>query len=196
LKQSNIEILLQSDEISLMVVQTLLDVDFLGNVLPDVLVFLELQEVLLHMEQFLILLIVGEVQDRYSILDLETEGVNQVVNDHYIVQASVLDDPQILDVKSVVGLHAVLSVEHPVDGLQLLVQVAHDRLSVVHRRGREYVNEEVLAHSLQKLQAVGSDVEPEHVAIQLQGHVGFLIIENRVDQGLVQVQNEQFLGGV
>ena len=150
----------------------------------------------LDMEQLLIFLIIGEIQDWNPVLDLKSERVDQVVDDHDIVQVSVLDDPQVLNVKPIMSLHAVLSMEDSVNGLVLFVQMSNDGLGIVNRWGSENINEEVLAHSVQKLKAMGSDVEPELVAIQFKVHVRFFIIEDRMNQRFVKVQHQQLLRSV
>lgn len=85
------------------------------------------------MEQLLIFLIIGEIQDWNPVLDLKSERVDQVVDDHDIVQVSVLDDPQVLNVKPIMSLHAVLSMEDSVNGLVLFVQMSNDGLGIVNR---------------------------------------------------------------
>jgi hypothetical protein len=57
--------------------------------------------------------------------------VNQVVHHHYVLQSSILDDPQVLDVQASVGLQAVSAVQYSLDGLLLLVEIVDDGLGVV-----------------------------------------------------------------
>ena len=104
--------------------------------------------------------------------------MHQVVDNYDVVQISVLDDSEILDVESIVGLHAVFPMENAVDGFVLFVQVADDGLGVVDCGGGKDINEEVFTHSIQEFEAVGSDVESEIVAIKFQIHVRFFVIED------------------
>jgi hypothetical protein len=122
--------------------------------------------------------------------------VDEIVHNHNILEFSVLDDPQILDIESVVSFHTILAMQNTMDRLFLLVQILDNGLSVVHRGGRENVNRVQLVHLLQEFEAVGSDIELELIALDCKGYVGFFASEHRVDEGLIQIQHEEFLLGV
>lgn len=122
--------------------------------------------------------------------------MNEIVHNHNILEFSVLDDPQILDIESVVSFHTILAMQNTMDRLFLLVQILDNGLSVVHRGGREDVNRVQFVHLLQEFETVGSDIELELIALDCKGYVGFFACEHRVDEGLVQIQHEEFLLGV
>lgn len=63
------------------------------------------------MKHLLILLVSVEGNDRNTVINLEREGKDRVVNDNEIFEISVFDDPQVLYVVAFLSLDAVVSVQ-------------------------------------------------------------------------------------
>ena len=61
------------------------------------------------MEELSIRLIIEELKDWDPVVDLQTKALAQVINDDYILEFAVLNDPQVLDIEPVLGPHAVLA---------------------------------------------------------------------------------------
>lgn len=107
-----------------------------------------------------------------------------------------MNDPQILDEEPILRLHAVLPMQQSQDCLLFLVQVIDDGLGVVKGASRENIHVVVLAHVGQKLIAIGPHVELELISLVRELHIGLLVGEHRMDESLVEVQNEKFLLGI
>ena len=162
--------------------------------LPHVVFRTQLNQSLLQPLELPILLVVQKFKDGDAVVDLEAEGVNQVVNHDDVLEGPVLDDPEVLDEKAVLSFHAVLSMQKPEDSLLGSVQVVDDGLCVVEGPGCENVDVEVLTHIGKEFEAVGPDVEFELVPLVVVSHISFfLLVEDRVDQSLVKVQHQKFL---
>ena len=63
------------------------------------------------MHHFFILLIIIERNDRNTIIDLECKTINTVVNDDYVLEIPVLEDPKIFDIVPLLSKEAMLSIE-------------------------------------------------------------------------------------
>lgn len=63
------------------------------------------------MHHFFILLIIIERNDRNTIIDLECKTINTVVNDDYVLEVPVLEDPEIFDIVPLLSEEAMLSIE-------------------------------------------------------------------------------------
>ena len=63
------------------------------------------------MHHFFILLIIIERNDRNTIIDLECKTINTVVNDDYVLEIPVLEDPEIFDIVPLLSEEAMLSIE-------------------------------------------------------------------------------------
>ena len=63
------------------------------------------------MHHFFILLIIVERNDRNAIIDLECKTIYTVVNDDYVLEVPVLEDPEIFDIVPLLSKEAMLSIE-------------------------------------------------------------------------------------
>lgn len=107
-----------------------------------------------------------------------------------------MDDPEILDEEPILSLHAILSMKKSLDRLLLLVQIGDDRLCVVVGASSEDIDVVVDAHIGQELEAIGTHVELELISFAGELHISFVVGKNRVDEGLIEVQNQKLLLGV
>ena len=57
------------------------------------------------------MLIIIERNDRNTIIDLECKTINTVVNDDYVLEIPVLEDPEIFDIVPLLSEEAMLSIE-------------------------------------------------------------------------------------
>jgi len=88
------------------------------------------------------------------------------------------------------GLHAVFPMKEALDCLLWLIQIVDDRFSIIESACGEYIDIVVLTHVGQKLEAVGSDIEPKLITFVSISNIGFLIfVENGVNQGFVQIHH-------
>ena len=72
--------------------------------------FLKAVEIVPQMLQFLILLVVVEGQDRYTVVDVEGEAQSTIVDDDHVFQIAIFNYSQIFD-ETILRLNAVLSVK-------------------------------------------------------------------------------------
>ena len=162
--------------------------------LPHVVLCTQLNQGLLQPLQLSILLVVQKFKDGDAVVDLEPEGMHQVVDHDDVLEGPVLDDPEVLDEKAVLSFHAVLSMQKPEDSLLGSVQVVDDGLCVVEGPGCENVDVEVLTHIGKEFEAVGPDVEFKLVPLVVVSHISFfLLVEDGVDQSLIEVHHQKFL---
>jgi hypothetical protein len=70
--------------------------------------------------------LIGKLKDRDSVVNLKAKRMDQVIDNDYVLELSIFDDPEIFDVVSVVGLHAVASVQKSADQFLGLVEVVYD----------------------------------------------------------------------
>jgi len=63
------------------------------------------------MHHFFILLIIIERNDRNAIINLECKTIYTVVNDDYVLEVPVLEDPEIFDIVPLLSKEAMLSIE-------------------------------------------------------------------------------------
>ena len=76
--------------------------------------------------------------------------MNQIIDNYNIRQSSVLDDSEVLNSESVMGLEAVAAAEYSLNGPFPGVQMSDYFLGIVFSGSREHVNLKVRADSLQK----------------------------------------------
>jgi hypothetical protein len=95
-----------------------------------------------------------------------------------------------------VGLETVVSSKDGLDCFLWFVEVFYDRVSVAFCRGSIHNDIVILVHFLQKLVAIWPYIKLEHVFPDLQSNIRLLNVSNRVNQGLVEVQDEQFLSEI
>lgn len=113
--------------------------------------------------------------------------MGQIIDHDDILEVPILDNPEILDEKAILGLHAILPVEETLDGLFLLVQVCDDGIGVIESACGEDIDVVVIAHAGQKLEAIGPHIELELIALTGKADVGLFIGEDGVDQGFIQI---------
>lgn len=85
------------------------------------------------------------------------------------------------------GLHAVFTMQDPVNSFILLIEEIDDGPGIVLGGGSIDINCVKFGHFLEELQAVRPDVELELVAFDGEGDIGLLIREDGVDQSLVKI---------
>ena len=112
--------------------------------------------------------VVNKFKDRDSIVNLQAETVEQIIDDHHILEIAVLDDPEILDEEPILGLHAVLSGEHVGDVLVLWINVIDDGICIVLGRGREDDDLVDLANIQEELLQVRP--EGDEVLVKMNSH--------------------------
>lgn len=61
--------------------------------LPHVVLGAQLNQGLLQPLQLSVLLVVEKLKDRDAVVDLEPEGVHQIIDHDYVFEGPVLDDP-------------------------------------------------------------------------------------------------------
>ena len=76
--------------------------------------------------------------------------MDQIINNYNIRQRSVLDDSEVLNSESVMGLEAVAAAEYSLDGSFPSIQMSDNVLGVVFSGSCKHVNLKVRADSLQK----------------------------------------------
>ena len=92
--------------------------------------------------------VVGKVEDGNAVIQLQSKGVDQIVDDDDITEIPVLDDPQILDAEALLGLKTMISAQNPLNSFSLCVEMGHNRLSVIFGGSCENVYFEEMAHPL------------------------------------------------
>ena len=102
------------------------------------------------------MLVINKFEDRYSIVDLQTKAVEEVVDNDHVLEVTVLDDSEILDEEAILGLHAMLPGEYIWDVLVLRIDVIDDGICIVLGGGCEDDDLVGLAHVLEELHQVGS----------------------------------------
>ena len=101
--------------------------------LVDIVGFEHLEKVAGQIFQFFVILIINELEYGNSVIDLESEAVEKVVDNHHVLQFAVLDYPQVFNEEPVLGLHTVLPGEDVADIFMLGVDVVHDGVRVLLR---------------------------------------------------------------
>ncbi len=141
--------------------------------------------------------LIGKLKDRDSVVNLKAKRMDQVIDNDYVLELSIFDDPEIFDVVSVVGLHAVASVQKSADQFLGLVEVVYDDWGVFLCASCEYINVVEFGHFLEELKTVRADIEVEWHSLMLE--LDFAVVELGaacklcVDQGFVQVHEEDLL---
>lgn len=96
--------------------------------------------------KFSVIFVVEEFEDGNTVGDLQSEGVDKVINHDDILEPSVLYNPEIFDKKAVLRLHAVLTMQKSQNSLFGSVEVIDDGFSVVEGTGCENIDIVVLTH--------------------------------------------------
>lgn len=122
--------------------------------------------------------------------------MDQIVHNDQILQSPILDNPEIFNKKPIMRFHTILPIKHPMNSLIFLIQELHNRLGIIRSRGRKNIDRIQFAHSLQEFEAMGTHVEFELVAFQGEGDICLFGGEDGMDEGLVEIQQEEFLLGV
>lgn len=91
--------------------------------------FLKAVEVVTQMPQFLILPVVVEGQDRYTVADVEGKAQSTIVDDDHVFQIAIFNYSQIFD-EAILRLNAVLSVKSTRKYLVFGVYMVQDSVSV------------------------------------------------------------------
>lgn len=104
-----------------------------------------------------------------------------------------MDDPEILDKKPILSLHAVLPMKKSLDRLLFLVEIGDNRFCVVMGASSEDIHIVVKAHIGQEFEAIGPHVELELISFAGKLHISFVVGKNRVDKSLIEVQNKKLL---
>lgn len=92
--------------------------------------------------------VAGKVEDGNAVIQLQSKGVDQIVDDDDITEIPVLDDPQILDAEALLGLKTMISAQNPLNSFSLCVEMGHNCLSVIFSGSCENVYFEEMAHPL------------------------------------------------
>jgi hypothetical protein len=111
--------------------------------------------------------------------------MDQVVDNHNILQIFVRNYSQILYEKTIVGLHAIFPVHNTENRFLLLIQIVYNGLSIVLCSCSENINVVNFAHGIQKLKAMRPDIKFELISFKSELDVSFLIGEYGMNQGLV-----------
>ena len=78
---------------------------------PHIICLRQAVKIVDEMHHFFILLIIIERNDRNAIIDLECKTIYTVVNDDYVLEVPVLEDPKIFDIVPLLSKEAMLSIE-------------------------------------------------------------------------------------
>ena len=190
------------------VLEILSDINFLqvfqleglSVLFPHIFTLSETVEVEDQMHQFLVCLVFIERNDWDAIVQLIAEGVHCVVDYDHILEISVGDDPQILDIDTLIGSDAVVSVETILNKLPLRVKVIKYNIRIGFVTGCEYYNLVGLVGLLEAFQSVRSDVDSSSYCFTIrESNLDFLVasipfnIVYAVDQGLIQIKDYGFL---
>lgn len=112
------------------------------------------------MQEFLILFILIEGDDRDSIFELVSERVDCIIYDHYILQVPALfKDAQIFHIDTISRTDTTVSVESHVENLMVGVYQVKDNICVGLMTGCEDHNLEKFACSPETFHSEGSNVK-------------------------------------
>ena len=190
------------------VLEILSDINFLqvfqleglSVLFPHIFTLSETVEVEDQMHQFLVCLVLIERNDWDAIVQLIAEGVHCVVDYDHILEISVGDDPQILDIDTLIGFDAVVSVETILNKLPLRVKVIKYNIRIGFVTGCENYNLVGFVGLLETFQSVRSDVDSSSYCFTIrESNLDFLVasipfnIVYAVDQGLIQIKDYGFL---
>lgn len=68
----------------------------------------------------------AELQERNSVVQLRSEGLDKVIDNDKVLKVSILNNPQVLDEDASFGLKAVIAIQHvPYVQLKLIEFVDH-----------------------------------------------------------------------
>ena len=99
------------DKLGFSVLSNLSNIIEFFNIFSYIVAFGYLDQLITDIKKLPILLIRNELQNRDAIIKLEGKAMDQVINNHHILEIKLLDNPQVLDVKTVMSLKAMVSVE-------------------------------------------------------------------------------------
>lgn len=151
------------------------------------------------MKHFFISFVVVKGYNRDSIIDLESEAVDAVVNDDDVLEVTVVEDAEVLDVVAFAGEVAVLAIESVFYVFVVGVYVVEDGICVdLVARGEDY-DLEVLAGFFEALHDIRPYVDAS-VDCFLVWEIDFkyyiwvlgLDVIHTMDQGLVHVEDHEF----
>lgn len=128
--------------------------------LSDVVAILQAVQVELEVEHLFVMFILIEADDGYTVVKLESEGVDRVINENDIRQLSLVEDAQVLhiEVRSA-SPHTTGTIETSLDEVTFGVEVVDDRVSILLFGCSEYYNLEVLVGCLEAVNCVGADID-------------------------------------
>lgn len=126
--------------------------------LPHVLALGETIEIVDEMHQLFVIFVVVKWNYGDPIVKLVPEGVDSVVNYYKVLQLSVGNNPQILDVYALLRLNAVLPVEAELDQRSVRVEVVQHYVSISPVTRSENHNLVVLVRLLEALYCIRPDV--------------------------------------
>ena len=119
--------------------------------------------------------------------------MDKIINHDDIFESPVLNDSEIFDEKTILGLHAIFAVQESQNGLFGSVKVVDDWLGIVKSASRKNIDIVVLAHVGQKFKAIWSDIELEFVTFMVVGDICLLVlVKDWMYKRLIEVQDQKF----
>jgi hypothetical protein len=154
------------------------------------------------MQHFLVIRVIVIADNRYSVIELERERVDGVIDEHNVSQVTLVEDAHVFDVEvGVTGTHAAWTVVAGLEVLSFGIDVVDYRIGVLLLRGSEDNNLEVFISGFKAFYDVWSDVDASQHRLGLFGEmdrndyvrvIGVCIV-NAVDQGLVKIEHNRLL---
>lgn len=163
------------------------------------LILYECLDILYQVNQFVVLFVVVERNNRYTVLQLEVVRVGSVVDQKNCLEVTVFQDTQVLYVDALLRLPAMVA-EQPVRNVLLIrVEVVQHHISIALVTCRKHYDLAELRQLFQQLHSMRSDINSSinlfssgklnlqtHIIRRLQSLIA-------VNQGLIQVQHYSVL---
>lgn len=102
-----------------------------------------------------------ELQNRHSIVNLEPEGMSQIINNYHVLEFPVFDDSEVLYEKPDFCFHAIFAHQNPRNVFSVGIDEIYYFCRVEQGGCRENVDLVEGRDFLQELQTVGPDVDAD-----------------------------------